>query len=174
MEQLDVYDLNRERTGRILPREDVFSCLAGDERILLVHACVFSSVNSMLIQRRRETKDRYPGCWDVSAGGFVSSGEESPDAAVRELNEELGLILPKDCLVFVRCEPFGKVLDDFYNVYLDADISELSLQESEVMDAVWAGRDEILEMIRSGRFVDYSEELIQKLFDAAESRLNIL
>lgn len=170
MEQLDVYDLNRERTGRILPRENVFSCIAEGERILLVHACVFNSVNSMLIQRRRETKDRYPGCWDVSAGGFVSTGEESPDAAVRELYEELGLILPKDSLVFVRCEPFGKVLDDFYNVYLDADISELSLQESEVLDAAWAGRDEILEMIRNGRFVDYSEELIQTLFDAAESR----
>lgn len=170
MELVDIYNLNKERIGKALPRDGVFERLEADERVLLVHACIFNSENRMLIQQRQITKDRYPGLWDISAGGFVLSGEESADAAARETLEELGLKLPADSFAFICCEPFRTVLDDFYNVYSDPDITELHLQESEVMDAVWAGRDEILQMIRSGRFVDYSEELILKVFDAAESR----
>lgn len=170
MELVDVYNLERERTGKVLPREGVFANLAEDERILLVHACVFDSGNRMLIQQRQMTKDRYPGCWDVSAGGFVSSGEDSPDAVAREVFEELGLELSKDSLKRVCCEPFGKVLDDFYIAYGDAEISTLRLQEAEVMNTAWAGREEVMRMLRDGSFVDYSAELIGKMFDEAESR----
>lgn len=170
MELVDIYNLNKERTGKTLPRGGVFELLEPDERILLVHACVFNSENRMLIQQRQITKDRYPGLWDISAGGFVLSGEESAGAAARETREELGLELPEDSFAFICCEPFRTVLDDFYNVYTDLDITELHLQESEVMDAVWAGRDEILQMIRNGGFVDYSEGLIIEVFSAAERR----
>ena len=169
MEQDEVYDLKKRRVGKILPREGVFANLADDERILLVHTCVFNADHRMLIQHRRETKDFYPGCWDISAGGFVLTGEGSVDAAIRETEEELGLKLPADSLDYVCCEPFGKVLDDFYNVYVDADIRSLSLQESEVAGAAWADRDTVLQMVRDGRFVDYSEELIARVFDNCAS-----
>lgn len=170
MELVDIYNTNRERTGKTLPRKGVFDCLADNERILLVHACVFNSGSRMLIQQRQTTKDLYPGCWDVSAGGFVSSGEDSADAAMRETSEELGLDLSKDSFSFVCCEPFGKVLDDFYNVYADTDIPELRFQVPEVLGAAWAGREEVLQMVKGKRFVDYSTELINRLFDTAESR----
>ena len=167
MEQVDVYDLNKKRTGRVLPREGIFGNLEGDERILLVHTCVFDADHRMLIQQRKETKTYCPGCWDVSAGGFVLAGEGSLEAAVRETEEELGLKLPAESLDYVCCEPFGKVLDDFYNVCVDADVRNLRLQESEVMGVAWADRDTVLRMIRDGRFVDYSEELIAGVFDKA-------
>ena len=170
MEKLDVYSLNREKTGKVLSRENVFGELAEDERILLVHACVFDSDGRMLIQQRQITKDRYPGCWDVSAGGFVSAGEESTQAVSRELSEELGLSVPESSFVFTCCEPFGKVLDDFYSIFIDLDISALRLQETEVMRADWADRKTVLQFIRDGQFVDYSEDLINRLFDKAESR----
>lgn len=172
MELVDVYRSDREKTGRVLPRETVFGSLAEDERVLLVHTCVFDSGGRMLIQHRSTTKDRYPGCWDVSSGGFVSAGEDSAFAAARELREELGLVFPEGSFIFVCCEPFGKVLDDFYIVISNADISGLQLQESEVSEVSRAGRDAVLEMIRDGRFVDFSEELIIKLFNEAGSRIH--
>lgn len=170
MELVDVYTAGKEKTGKVLARKSVFRELADDERILLVHTCIFSSDNKLLIQQRQKTKDHYPGCWDVSAGGFVLAGENSLNAAIRETVEELGLNLQSGRFVFVCCEPFGKVLDDFYNIYIDVDIPVLYLQKTEVMRVAWAERGAVLQMIRDGRFVDYAEELIAKLFDAAESR----
>ena len=170
MELVDVYDLRRRMTGKVLLREDVFKNLADDERILLVHTCVFNSDGRMLIQRRQKTKEHYPGCWDVSAGGFVLAGEKSLDAAVREIKEELGMELSEKSLAFICCQPFGRVLDDFYNAYMDVDILTLHLQESEVLDVAWADEGRILQMIRNGQFVDYAEELISRVFDEARLR----
>lgn len=45
----------------------------------------------LLVQKRSPTKDTYPGYWTCSAAGHVDSGETYDSAAVRELQEELGL-----------------------------------------------------------------------------------
>ncbi|KKC47991.1 MULTISPECIES: NUDIX hydrolase [Paenibacillus] len=41
-------------------------------------------------QKRRESKDTYPGLYDITAAGHLSAGEDIRDA-VRELEEELGI-----------------------------------------------------------------------------------
>lgn len=45
----------------------------------------------MLFQQRSLTKDTHPGYWTLASTGHVSFGENSNDAAVRELQEELGI-----------------------------------------------------------------------------------
>ena len=101
VEYLDVYTLEGLPTGRTIDRASAFSCLNPSlDRLLLVHVCVFNSNGKMLLQRRVLSKDRYPGMWDVSAGGFVHAGESSADAVKRELlgrsvlmPQKVGLIL---------------------------------------------------------------------------------
>ena len=56
-----------------------------------VHIFVFNRVGQLYIQKRSMNKDMYPGCWDSSASGHVDFGESYETAAVRELEEELGL-----------------------------------------------------------------------------------
>ena len=46
----------------------------------------------LLIHRRADTKDIWPGMWDIAAGGVVAAGESYELAAVRELAEELGVV----------------------------------------------------------------------------------
>ena len=121
----------------------------------------------MLIQRRQMSKDRYPGCWDISAGGFVLSGEDSADAVRRELREEVGLQAAPESLTFLFTEPFSYVLDDFYLVRSDAELSSLTLQPEEVSDAKWASQEEVEAMIADGRFVDYPVEGIRRVFRLA-------
>lgn len=61
----------------------------------LIHrACyilVFNKAGELFIQRRTKTKDIYPGCWDVAAGGVVLANESYEESARRELQEELGI-----------------------------------------------------------------------------------
>ena len=45
----------------------------------------------VLIQLRAKCKDSFPGCWDVGCAGHLSAGETSEEAAVAELEEEVGL-----------------------------------------------------------------------------------
>lgn len=170
MELLDVYTKDGLPTGKSLPREGIFRNLAKDERVLLVHVCLFDSENKMLIQQRQPDKDRYPGCWDVSAGGFVSAGEDPLTAARRELKEELGLAVCAEKYRLVCCEPFGPVLDYFYNIYAAPALSECTLQQSEVAAVQWAGEEDVLSLSRNGQFVDYTEDLLTRLFRSASER----
>ena len=60
-----------------------------------IHVLVFNARGETFLQKRSMTKDREPGKWDSSASGHVDSGEDYDACAVRELREELGLVVPK-------------------------------------------------------------------------------
>lgn len=60
----------------------------------LRHRCVYLLVlhdSRLLVHRRADHKDIWPGRWDVAAGGVVGAGEDWDVAARRELAEELGI-----------------------------------------------------------------------------------
>jgi isopentenyldiphosphate isomerase len=52
---------------------------------------VFNKKGALFVQKRTMSKDIYPGCWDVAAGGVVMAGESYEQSAARELEEELGI-----------------------------------------------------------------------------------
>ena len=57
------------------------------------HVLVFNSRGEVFLQKRSMQKDRQPGVWDSSASGHVDSGEDYDACAVRELREEIGLVV---------------------------------------------------------------------------------
>lgn len=86
-EMVDVVDVE----DRVLRRES----RAEMRRANLLHRAVYvlvqSSRGELFVHRRTESKDLYPGYWDVTIGGVVAAGEDYPAAARRELHEELGV-----------------------------------------------------------------------------------
>ena len=189
LELLDVYTADRKRTGRIISRGGEVS---EGEHLLVVHVGVMNERQELLIQRRQLNKERYPGCWDLSAGGFVQSGERSPEAALRELREEVGLSVSSDALQFLFTEPFSYVLevglsvssdalqflftepfsyvlDDFYLVRCSMPLSAFTMQPEEVSELRWASRAEVEAMVTDGRFVDYPLSCIGQTYDLASS-----
>src|SRR3569832_681309 len=58
-----------------------------------VHVRVFNAGGQVFLQKRSMTKDRQPGLWDSSASGHVDTGETYDACAIRELREEIGLVL---------------------------------------------------------------------------------
>ena len=159
MELIDVYDSNKRRTGRIVPRHER---LEGEFR-LVVQTCVFSG-DRVLIQKRCTSKKSFPGFWDLSSAGQVDAGEESHEGASRENFEELGLdyrMTKKDLFVTI-CLPH--VFNDIYIV--DYDGAPIRIQESEVEDVSWATEDEVISMIMNGEFIPYKPEIIRAIFKA--------
>ncbi|CUO05297.1 NUDIX domain-containing protein [Hungatella hathewayi] len=84
--------------------------------------------------------------------GAVLSGEDSLGGALREVNEELGIILnPKDGKRISRiCREQTRDLYDVWVFYKDVDISDITLQETEVVDVKWVTDEELIKMERKG------------------------
>jgi len=56
-----------------------------------VYVVVRTSDDQVVVHRRADWKDVYPGVWDVCFGGVVDAGEAWDAAAARELEEESGV-----------------------------------------------------------------------------------
>lgn len=100
------------------------------ERLLhrAVSIAVFGSDGRLLVHRRADTKDIWPGRWDIAAGGVVSAGEGYDDAARRELEEELGVHV-------AHLEPLGAAR------YADDDVTFLGRGYRTVHDGPFAFTD---------------------------------
>lgn len=52
---------------------------------------LYGQSNKIWLQKRSRRKAKHPGRWDVSTKGHVHAGESAHDAAVRKVQQELGL-----------------------------------------------------------------------------------
>lgn len=162
MEYWDIYDINRNKMGRTMIRGEEFT--DGDYH-MVVHICIFNSNGEMLIQKRKSSTEKWPGMWDLTAGGSAIEGETSQDAVIRELSEELGIKLE---LLNVRPKltiNFTHGFNDVYIINKEVILSELTLQDKEVEDVKWASKDEIISMIKENKFIPYYASYITLLFD---------
>jgi isopentenyldiphosphate isomerase len=58
-----------------------------------VHLFVVNSLGQYYLQRRSPYKKVQPNKWDTSVGGHIPAGESYEQGALRELAEELGVVL---------------------------------------------------------------------------------
>lgn len=161
MELWDIYDSERNKTGRTMVRGPVPE---GDYH-LVVHVCIFNSRGEMLIQQRQSYKEGWPNLWDISVGGSAVQGDSSQSAAEREVKEELGLALDLQGIRPHFTINFDRGFDDIYLVEREVNIEELVLQEEEVQAVKWATKEEILEKMEKKEFLPYYPSLIELLFD---------
>lgn len=160
-ESFDLYDINRNRTGKVLERGNKVP--SGYYR-LVVHVCVFDKDGRMLIQKRQPFKSGWSGMWDVTAGGSALAGDTSQQAASRELKEEVGIEYDLTDVRPAMTIYFDGGFNDIYTINMDVDIDSLQLQESEVEQVKWATEEEILEMLHNKEFVLYKTSFISLLY----------
>ena len=89
-ELIDVLDENGIKTGEILTRSEVHKKGLW-HRIIVV--AIINEKNEILIQQRSDNKDKNPGMWDISVTGHLSAGQDSLNAATREISEEVSVSL---------------------------------------------------------------------------------
>ena len=146
-EIFDVVDENDE-VIRAAGRKEVHV-----ERLMhrAVHILVFDEQGRLLVQLRGFNKDCSPGLLDTSAGGHVSSGETYGQAAVRELQEELG-ICGADELEFLAKLPASEATgQEFVSIYKTTTSEIPILQQSELAAAVWVSLERLKAWIKRDR-----------------------
>ncbi len=139
MELLDVLDCNGNKLDIIKDKKEIYK--DGDFH-RSVHIWIMNSNNELLVQKRNPKKETFPNLWAISVAGHVRSGEDSIEAALRELKEELGVKIDSNELKYlftIRRQQNLKngvlrVIDDVYILYLDIDVENTKLQFSELTD----------------------------------------
>ena len=117
-----------------------------------VSIAVMSSHGQLLVHRRADTKDVWPGMWDLAAGGVVSAGEHYDAAAQRELAEELGVH-------GVELQPLGegRYRDDAVALigrgYLAVSDGPFVFTDGEVAEVRWVDRAELDALMATEQFV---------------------
>lgn len=103
----------------------------------------------ILLQKRCENKDSFPGCYDISSAGHIPAGVEYIDSAIRELKEELGVDIRPEALVYcgVKNIVFDSVFHDkefhdkqiskIFMLWLDMEEDEFSIQKEEIDEVRW-------------------------------------
>lgn len=145
VELWDVYDKNRVKTGR---KHERGTPLPVGDYHLVVSIWIINSRQEILLAKRHPDK-HYPNMWECP-GGSALAGENSLEAALREVKEEIGIDLSS-------CN--GKLMksdrrqNDFRDVWLfthDFSIDDTVLQSEEVTDVKWVSIMELESMFNDG------------------------
>ena len=91
------------------------------------------------------SKESFPGLWDISAAGHITAGDTSQRAAVRELEEELGIAAKEGELEFLFT--IKGFYEDVSRPFLDHEFSDVYLMKTTVsIDNVVFQKEEVDEV----------------------------
>lgn len=161
-EKFDVLNELGEFTGEIATREE---CHKKGLWHRAVYAFSIDDKGNILLQKRSENKKLWPNLWDVTVGGHVDAGEFGRQALIREVKEELGIIINDDDIKYLvsstSINEQGDIINKHYNeCYLitkNIDISDVKIQEEEVSEVRYFSKDELLKRI-SNNYEDLTEK----------------
>ena len=150
MELLDLYDNFGNKLNKTIVRGEVPN---DGENIMLSIAFIKNKEGKYLIQKSSKEK----GGFYTSTGGHVTHNEDGLTTIIREVYEEVGLTNVENKIKYLKTFKYpGRYC--LFNIYLiadvDIDITKLQLQTEEVESISWLAKEEILELINNGSFLE--------------------
>ena len=167
-EQIDILDSDGKPLGYSRGRSEVHAKGLWHRT---VHIWAFDKNGRVLFQLRSKHKENNPNLLDTSCAGHIGAGDDSLNAGLRELREEMGIEKNADELQYLF-ESFhksvlngGDYLDnEYYDVFKtnlnEMEIASLVPQPGEVDDFVWLSVEEFIKMHREHpeKFVDHPKD----------------
>ena len=147
-EYWDLYDADRKPLGRTIKRGDAF---ADGEYYVCCEIWIQNSQGQFLMTQRHPEK-KAGGLWEFTGGG-VLAGETTKQAAMRELEEELGIQVKESEMSLLAVYQQRNYFMDIFVVKKDVDTTMLVLQPEEVVDAKWVSHEDVLKMIEEKQIV---------------------
>lgn len=160
MELWDLFDENRNALGKTHVRGIP---LNNGEYHIVTDVWTVRTDGKVLITKRHPDKI-WGNLWECT-GGSATAGESSVVSASRELHEETGIeVLPEELELLHTVRVKDRFVDT-YAVLKDIEVSELSLQDTEVVDAKFVDFDELYliwqqnQLVPRERFLMYKDNL---------------
>jgi 16S rRNA (adenine1518-N6/adenine1519-N6)-dimethyltransferase len=125
-----------------------------------VHVFAFNKRGDLLLQQRSMFKDAHPGVWDSSVSGHLDAGEDYAAAAIRELDEEMGIRVqeaPEEIGRIAPCEETGW---EHVRLYRTRHSGSVRFPAAEVEAAAWFPLEEISAWI-AARPEDFASGFIE-------------
>lgn len=150
MELIDIVDKNGIPTGQVMDKDDVHNKnLLHNE----VGVFIINDKGEILLEKRSPNKRYSPNKWGLCAG-HVDTGETLTDAAIREIKEEIGIIVNENDLIpFGNYETFidetNSHLTHFFYLECNNDIAEFTIQKEELSEVKWFKIDKVIELINN-------------------------
>ena len=165
MEFNDIYDKDRNRTGRVHRRGTPWH---KGEYGYVVCVWVYDGKGKLLLTRRAKGKS-FAGTWENS-GGAVQAGENSRQAIARELLEETGIRAEEDEFELLDTGSDGNTHYDYYCIKREVSLSQIVLQPGETDDAQWATFADVHRLIQekkicwviANQFLRQEKELLNR------------
>lgn len=134
----------------------------------LLHRSVFVVVRNdsdeLLVHRRAEWKDVWPGAWDIAVGGVVATGEAWELAAARELLEELGVA--GDMSYLGEGEYHDDSVRELSRIYSVRSDGPFELVDDEIVEVAWLPMAELREWVAEHEVCPDSVALVLPRLDA--------
>ena len=163
-EQWEVYDINRKKMGKVVNRGSI---LEKDEFHLIVHVWIKANEHQYIVSKRSTEKDYAPGLWETP-GGCVQLNETSLDAAIREVKEEIGILLKKEngeCLFrTVGIDSKRHLFIDVWHFIQNVNLKNIKIQKEEVEETKLMTIDEIKILIENNKFMSDCKAYSNMLF----------
>ncbi|MCL1824092.1 MAG: NUDIX domain-containing protein [Oscillospiraceae bacterium] len=152
VELWDILDENGNATGRVHERGKPMN---KGEYHLVIYVWIENDNGEYLISQRSSNKT-FPNMWECTGGNAVT-GDDSLTTVLKEVKEELGIILElrNGRIIKHRLRCGGTECHGLVDVWLfrqNVDISTVVLAPDETCGAMWASRDKINHMIDEGTF----------------------
>jgi mutator protein MutT len=150
MEEWDIYDCERNRTGKVAIRGNE---LLPGEYHLVVFAIIRNTDGKYIISKRSVEKT-FANTWEVTGGSAVV-GDTSIEAVKREVEEELGIELIGDgnLIKTYKTDSECSNFSDVWYFEQDVALEDIICQVGEVSDARIVNMEEIDELFEQGLFM---------------------
>ena len=142
MEWNDIYDANRQKTGKLHRRGSRWK---KGEYGLVVCVWVYDGAGKVLMTKRAPEKS-FAGTWENS-GGAAKAGETSLQAIRRELLEETGIAAEESEFELIGSSRDDIAFYDYYCIQRNTPLEQVVLQPGETVDAKWVTLEEVYGMI---------------------------
>lgn len=129
-----------------------------------VFILLFNKQGELLLQKRSQAKDSFPGYWTVSASGHVTYGQSYDEAAQREVKEEIGLDL-----AITDLKPLAKIYitieHEFAFVYFANYVADIQIDfdRDEIDEVKWVSLNKLAEFMSKNQMTPAAKMVIKMI-----------